>query len=758
MGYDSASMADEILSTETPEYDSGEMAEELLTGGAKAALKTLGANFDPKNTAGPGLRLYLSRGDNLEEKRLRIKKIFHDGEIKIMPESAVLGFDEDTLMWRESEQSQWKLIEPDGFDITDIGEAIAPSAEAIVAETAMAIMTSGGSIPATIGRQALGALTGEIVEQAGQSISGVQAQPPSGIFGEALTEGGFSAIGGFAVSPFVAAKNIATGRGALRVGEEGLSTIQAAKRIDPEIADMLTPALVTDNPAITLTERQSAALLPGLRRRYRLLAEKLNTAVAKRSDQSAILKTVSRVQSGMKRLSDEFIGTIGKKGTAMSKGGAALQKGVEEYSVASRNIVSGLYKAARSIEEPMFDFSPIFNTAGDLLKGAKGIVDPKIKAQIKALRAIQGPIQLSNGRPLSITDQIRNVRTQLYALQHVEPGARPDQLTGQATDLLKSVNRVLDSPTNANKVFREAWAKANKAASERFSTLEKAPIIAAAKSQNPADLVKTYAKPGQVDHLLSIRSTISPKRWNEFVDSFYTDLLSDPSLASKKFSKFDQETLDVLIPRSDQKMWRSVIQGLDRINSVGVDDIAERQITNKNFIDSLIRSADPRKAETLAAAAMKTKGMKDSLRAGILEWAWDGVVTQGKNTLNVNREVLSGRIKELKRSGMWRHLSTSDRKIIADAEVVSRAFGMVADAGTSIQAAEAVSSLKKMQASALMTFVRSEIVAQFYLSSFGRRVLIGSGLPNSNGEIIRLMGGALTQISIPEDISKLENE
>ncbi|KKK90645.1 hypothetical protein LCGC14_2720940, partial [marine sediment metagenome] len=224
----------------------------LIPGAAEVAAEVFRSNFDPDNFASSGIRISLSRGDNLQEKRLRIKKFFPDGDVRVMGKSLMTGLKKDTLLFRESPQAQWKMVEPSGLDLTDIGELIAPSAESIALETGAALLTGGGSIPATVGRQALGAFAGEAIEQGIQSVRGVQAQSVGEILLEPTIEGVFSAGGGFVVSPFVATGNILGGRGALQIGEEGLETLKAAKRIDPGLADKLTPGLVTDNPALQL--------------------------------------------------------------------------------------------------------------------------------------------------------------------------------------------------------------------------------------------------------------------------------------------------------------------------------------------------------------------------------------------------------------------------------------------------------------------------------------------------------------------------
>ena len=742
-----------------PSPASAQVLAEWREGTEDAAEFYMQANLDPGQYAPAALRWSLARGDNMREKRLRLAEKFPQGQLDVLPQSVALGFESDALLWRESPQAQWKFVEPQGFDRFDIAELVAPSAESIAGETLMAIGTSGGSVPATVFRQGLGALAGEAIEQAAQSVGGVQAQDAAGILGEVSAEGFFSVLGGFATSPFAALYNVARGAGALRVGDEGIETMRAAGELDAGIADRLTPGLVTDNPALQLSEKQSAVILPGLNRRYRDLISKVDTAVRTASPGNAD-EAMSEVVAGLRDFSDYFLRSLPNAGTKASKGGEAIQQGIQEYSEQSRVIVDQLYEKARSLEAPQFELQPVFDLAGDLRVGAKGQLDSAVEKQIRELETITGPIEKPSGGVISVTDQIRNVRTALWALKHVEPGKVANQANGQANDLYRALTDVLDNPITDDPLFKSAWLKANRAAKQRLTTLEKAPIVAAAKTAEPSGLVRTYLRPGNYENLLAIRDTVSAKRWNEFVDAGYSEILRNPENVSQVLRSFDQETLDVFMPKADQKMFRRIGRELDRIFAVGADEIAEQQIKNRNFVDKLIRSSSPRNTQTVIRAMNNTnnRAMRDSMRAAIVEWSWDGVVEATKDGLKINRLTLKKHVELLKDSGMWSVLSPQERRIIQNADVISRAFQKVQDAGTSLLGASAVAGVKRLEAAAFMTFIRSGMVAQFYMSPLGRQVLIGKGLPNSNAAMLRAFGGALAQVSVPEDLSGLEEE
>jgi hypothetical protein len=353
------------------------------------------------------------------------------------------------------------------------------------------------------------------------------------------------------------------------------------------------------------------------------------------------------------------------------------------------------------------------------------------------------------------------VRSELWALKQPDLGSVANRANAQANDLFHGVNKMLDNPVNADPLFKESWAIASKVARDRFITLEKAPIIAAAKSQNPIDLVKTYLAPGQAPHLLTIRNTISNRNWKKFTDAAYAELMADPANLLKNLKKFDQETLDVFMPRAAQREFRRIGVELERIGRLGVEETAELQVTNRNFIDSIVSDATPRNAATIKSAQMKARGNKewgDSWRAGIVDWAWDGIVIRGKTGLSVDANLLERRVKLLKKNGMWETLGAREKQLLTDIPVVTKAFQATADAGTAILGATVTAGVMRFQMSAILSMLRYGLVGRFYTSNFGRKVLIGTGKANADPATLKAFGASLSRMSTPVDISMPSEE
>jgi hypothetical protein len=779
-------------------FDPSQALERYNTPDINTVKEVFGADFDENSVAPTSLRHNLARGDNLAEKKIRLKNEHPKGDLKVFGPSLAMGIEKPVLLYRETPEQQWKFVDPPGFirrpakdtapepkqfhfltregdvrnvtvrpspegwevDWPDISEEIAPSFESIAAETAAAIATRGASIIKLVGTQMLAAFTGETLEQVYQSATGLQAQTPSEILMEPAFEAAASGAGAAVASPFVAARNVAKGAGAMRVGPEGIEALQAAGRLDPALQRGLTPGMVVDNPAIRISERQAASILPGLGRRYRALAIRLDEVISQSAKGKEAKKAAERFVQGMKSFGDMFISKLKVTKTGWRKGGLSLQQSIDAYRNSSRAMVKQAYDAARKIEEPIFVWDDVTNTITDLRAGSKGLLDNRIETAIKNLEDISGPKQLSGGKTLSVTDQIRNVRTELFDIQYSgqEIGG---QFKGQANDLIKSINKMMAEPANTTEGFITAWKAANDAAALRTGTLKKAAVLKAIRTETPAKLARDFAQPNEVDSLLLLRDTVDRVRWNNFQESFYSDLLTNPSKLSAKLKSFDQETLDVLMSRADQKIWTEVGQELDRIYSIGADEILENQVKNKQFINAFVNKATPQMAKTLKRA-MKSKtappGMQQSIRAAIVDWAWDGVITKTKSGMKVQKNILKRNIEILGNADLLDLLSKKQRQVLADADTLPRAFEQVADAGTALLGASAVAGVRELRPSAIKTFVENFLVSHIYLSDAGRQILLGSGAPHSTGKTLRLMLGALAQTAPPEDIDALLKE
>ena len=344
-------------------------------------------------------------------------------------------------------------------------------------------------------------------------------------------------------------------------------------------------------------------------------------------------------------------------------------------------------------------------------------------------------------------------------MAHTAPGEVQDQAGRQAYALFKSLNDVLDNPTNANPAFVSAWKTAARSSADYHDTMGKMIIVKAAKSENPAELLR-YAKPYNADNLLTLRQTVDSKYWNEFTDAFRTNLLSDPAQISARLKAFDADpaSLNVLIPRAEQEAWRQVAKEMDRLTAVGADTIAERTLKNRAFVSQLVKQGNPGTSDTVLRSIFDA-GDVNKLRtyqASIMDWATTDLLEKSGRDTKFNAKLLKGRVETLKEKGFWMHLSRDQRSYLQNSYKVAQALRTVTDAGASIRAAEIGAGVAQLKPGAIRGLAQSYLIGHFNLSPIGRHIMIGTGKYNSRGEFLRAFGGALAQVSAVEDLTTME--
>jgi hypothetical protein len=723
----------------------------------------LADTFDPENYASAGLRFSIARGDTFAEKQLKLKKEHPDGELKFIGKSVVMdqGPESDWLIYRESPDDKWKLVNTPGFEPADISSAIAPSTEAVIGETlaltaANLIGSAKYTVPRVVAIQAYGAFLGEAFEQYLQTLNDTQLQT----FTEALAEGGLEAgmsvIGGFASSPLVAASNVARGSGALTVGEQGIDALQAASRIGDEIGEKvrLTPGMTVNNPLVARQEAQAAVVIRAFKEAYTKIVGQLDTAVNNMVPVKVRLGAVQRSLKSFRDFSNNFIDRLRVRKTSATAGGLAAKQGRAEYELVSRKITDRLYAAAKNIEDPDFDVTGLVNLSSDLRVGMRGKLSAGAEDLIKQIEVVKAPKELSDGSFLSVTQQYRNIADDARKLALPPEGRVAGTAEGQANLLLKEINKMLDNPTNASPEFKRAWGAARNSSKIRHDTLDSALFIDIAKSQEPSDLLR-YAAPGNMTKLRLMRDTIDPKYWRAFKNAFFADLLNDPATLAKRLDAFDDDTLRVLIPtQAERQAWFKVAEETKRIAAVGADKKAFEQIGNKEFVRAVIDDANPNTFFTIMRTINETNdvALRDTWRRGIIDWAWDDVLVMKKNHLEINRPKLESNIKWLENTRMMNILSSGQRALFDDVGKVVSSLERLADAGTSIRGMEIASGLPKEIATlnftgpATMGFIQSYGIGHLYLSRPGRFILLGKGKTNSKGEALRVLGAALGRV------------
>ena len=733
-------------------------------------------SFDKETFAPTLLRYNLARGDNLEEKLIRLQGKHPAGEIKYVTDSVMLrgesgALEEDQLIYRESKDDKWKLVNRPGIDRADIISALAPSAEAITAEVGMALLTSGGSVGVTIIRQAAAAMFGEAFEQTMQTWNDKQVQDFWDVAKEIGAEGMYSAIGGMAMSPIVGTKNAVTGRGVLQVGESGMETTRALNRIGDVTGESMSPSpgMVVDNPLIGRQEAQAAVVLPGFKRFYRNITDNISKAIDISAPKADRIKAIKNTTAALRGLGNKFIQSLRIKKTTPTEGGKALQAGREEFDTVSKSIENKMYLAAERIESPNFDVGNWKPVANDLRVGSRGKINADVEDLLKQLEAIDGPKELSEG-VLSVTQQYRNIRTEARKLATPQDGIIAGTKEGQAGEVVRAINKTLDNPLNTSPEFTRAWKAAGESTAIRHEILDSETFIRIARSEEPSDLL-AFARPGNSTKLKLMRDTLDNKQWDIFKHSLYTDMASDPKNLWKRWDELaaDPDTLKTLIPlQGDRAAWAKVAKESKRIAMVNSEEQALIRVGNEEYINGILNSATPNSYLTISRAINETNdvALRDTWRSGIIRWAWDGVIKFEKSSIKIDRGKLAARVAQLSRgggNGFIGLLSKPQRQLLSDIDKVAAGLESIADAGTSIRGMEIASGLPReimtlSPGSATAGFIQSYGIEKLYLSKTGRFLLIGTGKKNSRGEYLRILGGAMVRVSTDVELSDIMTE
>jgi hypothetical protein len=235
------------------------------------------------------------------------------------------------------------------------------------------------------------------------------------------------------------------------------------------------------------------------------------------------------------------------------------------------------------------------------------------------------------------------------------------------------------------------WKKANRQAAERFSTLEKLTVIRAAKSETPAELAFRLGQPNQVDNLVTLRGTISSKRFSEFQDSFKTDLLSDADKLTSRISAFDRPTLNMLLSREEQNIYRRIGKSIDSINDTRIRSVIDAQTESGAIIHDLLLNGKTASINKIHEIVEKSGGKESplgkSIRAGIIDSIADKTIRRSRGSKVIDPNALEKSIAELEKKGLLRFLNRSDVEQLADLDKVAPFLKVKSDTGTSIQKA-----------------------------------------------------------------------
>lgn len=736
-----------------------------------------GANF--------GTRFTVSvLGDTFEEQQAAFKMLFPRGELMMVPAT-------ETVVFRESPGEEWQR-----FD-TDFGAAFAGPG-LFVRELRGEMADLGGDLPEIAGeiasmvafrrpgagqfvgdivRGVLGGVSGETLQQIAQSAFGTQ-RDSSEVIRQRITGASLeSFFGGVLGAGIGGTFNVLRGRGIGGLTEEGSSAVRAAERLSEatgvDVPELL-PSQVSEMPIIQRLGRQSQALVPTINRYLTNLEKRTNEALRALGNIADSEVFISRTTQSFNEAVDGVLQVAAElvRGTSERFSGRKVQLGIQAWWQVSGDDVTNLYNVARAIEDPGFDASPLIQTAELIEQGIPARLNPELVGEtatavpqfriselsgdllaviedIKRLDPSLPPTTLPDGTVVDPVDQLRALRRRLDDLTLAGPEG-PREAQGIAGQLRDAVVGVLESPTNGNQEFLDAWAAANGAASKRFRTREQLAVIGAVNNAEPSSMARAFAQPGQLDNLVALRSAMPDQEWNQFRDLFKTQLLEDPAGMLAKLDSFDQPTLNLLLTETERAVFRETAEQLDVLYKTGLPEAIEQQTRLRPFANQLFGTGNSRQIENLKTFVFsegEDTPLVRSFQAAIVDQIWfrATVVERGIERIDFNR--LTQVLDQLETNGALDILSAEQVSLLRDAQLIQDFARMGVDAGTSLQAAEAAAGARAFSLSALSTILENMTVGRFLTSEAGRRILTGRGLEAGDTRFFKLVGMVATNLS-----------
>jgi len=725
----------------------------------------------------PGMENLLARfniagGDNYQEKLNEFRKAYPEGDLVF---KQFEGADAPVLAFRETHLDQWKKLDADfwGDDrsevIGDLVDFFGEDLYQIGGEIATTIRTKGLSLPGLMARIAAGNVGGSVGGQAIQEFRGTQEQNISEMASQAVLDAALaSGTGGATELGVRKARDVLTGGGLFRTTPEGVAAAKAAKALGaPEV-----PAhLMVAHPWFQRIGQQAQAVNPGIGE-YVTQAQDYNRRLLSalrqgkqtgrfRGDLSSLESTF---RNQLLRNTEESLGVRPELNIA-AIGEDTLQAGIAEYDELAQGVVSGLYTAARRIEEPVFDLTSLRSKTAKLLQREKGaqrigqqtrdtqivdssgsplsvtalekiggkqvlqMIDPEVRRVLEEIgETVSMESRVVGDRVISPTDQLN------YWAEAVGPYTVPGQdgVTYRTHSVAKEVysylREALDDPKNINSSpeFAAAWRKARGKARERFDTLQKVGI--ARTTNEPVEYLRQAYGNQAYEKLKYLRNAMPIKRFKELQNGYLRYLMEPAQVnnLSKTLAEMKPEFASLVFSGDQMTVLKNFGRAMDDLNRLDLKGSIEMHTNFRSLIGDLVNNAGSGNIDTLMSV-IKSKGFDSpigkNIRAGVLDNLYRASIDKGRiNTSRMN-EIL----REWTTSGVTKLVKPSDLKMLTNLSRLEEVYSKGMDQGTSLVAAEGASEVGSFKPTALQVLLKANLWTRLLIGDAGRTLIAGKG-------------------------------
>lgn len=714
-------------------------------------------------------------GDTEEERQAAFNQIYPSGEMLRVPST-------DIVLYRTKPDENFRKVDTGFMESVAAGGGMAREALGDIAEIAgsdafeatfevIAGRGAGGFVVKLL-KAAGGAGLGTFAQEGLQKAAGTQREEPGQVARRAAGEAGISIVGGTVGAALGAGVNVA-GKGAIfEPTPEGAKAFRAARRLRREgieVEDPL-PIQVIDVPIVRLLGRQSAALVPTIGRAIKKNNEILNRSMRSLSNRAERARIVARSVRFVEDVSDKtrrFVQEYVKfKPKNPRRAAEEARRVVNAWWESTGRNVDELYDLARAVDEPSFDLAPALNEARRLRRGVRGAgqISEETGERLPPVQTRDIPSELDRelrklerldpSLPSDVPDTdspvgvLREIRSNLSDLALPDPAVGPRRINRDAARLIKAIDEVLDNPTNlGDGAFASRWRAARKAASKRFSTREQIAVADLLRTERLSQFGESLARPGAFDSLVMIARTSGNEALNPIRDAFRTQLITDPFDITKTLDSFDKPTLGILMDSSERKVWREAGKRFDDLNRSNLRKALDQQTRLEPFIESLIDNPSTAGIDALARMVSDSGGTRSplgrSLRASIMDTIWKRAhVVDQTGFRKLSSKKLNTVIDDFNARGVLQFLELGEKKILRNIEILQRVAEVIADAGTSIQAASAAAGIRTLDREAVQTVLEQIGVGRLMTTDAGRRLIVGIGKSKKlvPSDVARLLG------------------
>jgi hypothetical protein len=616
-------------------------------------------------------------GETFEERAVAFERAYPTGGYQEVPNT-------DIVLYRKTPEDDWKKADPGfleswgkdyfakefGLDLADFAGDLPEAA----GEAAAFLATKGRVKMGTVRSLftlASGAMAGSAAQQGAQYLAGTQRQSIGEQSTQALTEGGYSLIGGTLGAALGGGINVVRRRAVMKELRPGArEAMESAERIGTPTIPLTQ---LSDSPFIMRMGRQASSLWRGLARASRMVEEhsaKMMDALVDKGSRLKFMEQAERAAKVENRLiretTEEAVKYMRKHPRTR---GRILQERISDWwNNTSKQAVDDAYRVARSIEEPDFDIEPLRARARELQEGivtpdppktvmvdtgevdeaGRPVLAEEIKTPLRRLDPLGGnlkklvkdilaidpelPYVTEEGVEIaaSKTDRLRALQKRARDLALPEPGGGMREPQLQAASLAAEIKGILDNPTSTNATFRSAWRRANKMAADRFDTREHLAVVDALRSGTPSEIVDNLLinRKATIDNLIAIRRASDAETFEEIRSEFVRKLFNEervtPGGMGRALDEMEPKVLRMLLPKHAQRLMRNAANRYGELASTNIRRAMERQTELAPFIQEVLDNPLSAGLDALHKLVLKQEGGVDStfgqtVRAAVMD-------------------------------------------------------------------------------------------------------------------------------------------